>query len=675
MKLLILTIRLIFITLLIPKFSIAQTIQSISGKVVNSNNELLMGNAIAMDASDSAFIKGVSFLNGEFELHEINKKEVLLKLSSIQFADTIMYVQYKGKSTYELGTIMVKEGGLSLEAIEIVSQAPLFTHKADGTVEVNVANTILASSTTIDEILIKSPNIIIEDDEISVFGKGEALLFLNGRRISNEQLSSLSPAQIKSIEIISNPSSRYDAEGGAVVNIITNVNLNEGYRGTASQSVTLSEIAGGNTHSNFNMDFKKGKLSMLGNYQLQLGKNREILNTTRTRPQAEDYYKSDLQTDWKEKLLNYSNHGLGIQYDLNDKSYVSSEYRGFVEKLGGSVKSKNHILTNTMDGIFGSVIHNNDFISNHSITVNYNSNLDSLGSSIFIGSQYSKFNSDVDDLIDEHSKINDQESNKILKNKVNRGISIVNGQVDYTKIFSNLNKLEIGVKVSKVQNQSNSDFFTSDQGENFILDFNRSNYFNYEEKIGAAYISFNGLLQDKFNYRLGLRGEGTTYQLTTRFPEEDSFEDSYLNLFPNLAISSKIENKPAFISQFGFSYSLRIRRPRYQQLNPSVIYQDAFTTIEGNPDLIPQKTHAFEIWTRHNQIELKAGYNYTLDPLDASALQGRDPNTYVLKALNLKKRHSYFSSLSIPITSKWWSSMNTINLNIHKNIDDQYDFS
>ncbi|MTI30898.1 TonB-dependent receptor domain-containing protein [Xanthovirga aplysinae] len=656
-------------------YVVGQSISNLSGRVINAGNELLMGNAVALSVSDSAFIMGVSFLDGEFEIKGLNHEVVLLKLSSLEFTDTFLNVNFEGESHVNLGDILVEPDLISLEAIEVVGQAAPFQQRPDGVLEINVANSILANSTSVSEVLSKSPNILIEEDAITVFGKGEAIIFLNGRRISNEQLASLSPSQIKTIEVISSPSARFDAEGAAVINIHTKTNKQMGYRGTVLQSLTLSDFAGTNTVSNINLDYRQRKLSIKGNYQLQLGNDRHILNTTRTRAQKEDFYKSELKTEWKEKILNYSNYDLGAQYDINERSYLSTEFSGFTEKLGGSVESTNNILTNTMEGEFGSKIHNNDLTTNHSITLNYNNTLDSLGSSLFIGSQYAQYSSIVDELIDETGNVNDRQTTKVLNNKMDHGITILSTQADYTKTFTNLNKLEAGAKFSHVKNQSESDFFTSEEGKNFILDPQRSNYFDYKENIAAAYLNFTGIFHKKWNYQFGLRSEWTSYQLTTRIPEEESFGKAYLNLFPSLSINSQIAQKKALITQYGMGYALRIRRPRYQQLNPTVIYQDAYTTIEGNPNLIPEKTHAFEAWARHNQVELKIGYNYIMDPLRGSAMQGKDPDTYVLKAINFKTGHLYFSSLSIPLSNQWWSSMNSININFLKFDDDQFDFT
>jgi hypothetical protein len=124
-----------------------------------------------------------------------------------------------------------------------------------------------------------------------------------------------------------------------------------------------------------------------------------------------------------------------------------------------------------------------------------------------------------------------------------------------------------------------------------------------------------------------------------------------------------------------FSYAARISRPRYQSLNPIVFYQDPFTTIEGNPFLVPEKTHAFEIGANYKKYDFRVGYNYTLNPFTAAALRGDSANTYVLKAINLDKDNTFFASLSRQISIKWWTSLNTVSVSYSKSTDNKYNYA
>jgi hypothetical protein len=560
-----------------------------------------------------------------------------------------------------------KKSTVDLDEVKVVSKAPLFRNKSNGTVEVNVANTILATSTSVTEILSKSPNVIVAENGVSVFGKGEAIIYLNGVQITNERLASISPSQIKKIEIISNPSSKYDAEGKAVINVITVANFEEGYKGSLNQYYTVSDFSTPSATTNVNVNYKKKKLSLIGGYGLLLGETREILYTTRKRSPEIDDFKSKLKTDWEREYKNFSNYTLGGQYDFNEKKYISVEYNGYSNNLGGTTKSENSITSNTMNGFFKSKIDNDVMTFNNSISANYNTKIDSLGTSLFIGTQYSVFDSATDDYIDEKNNVNGEQSFRNLNNKIGHKIKVFSSQIDYAKVFSNKSKLDFGAKYSNVGNKSNSDFYVAENGNPFILDEQLSNDFEYQEMISAAYMNYAGEINEKTNYGIGIRTEFTKYELNTIIQKKED----YIDFFPSAYINMKLSEK----AQIRASYASRITRPRYQALNPTIIYQDAFTSIEGNPDLKPERTHLFEMSTSFSKYNFKVGYNYTTDPISGAALQGNNQNSYVLKTLNLSTLHSYFASLSIPYSNSWWTSMNTVNVSYDEFVSNAIIFS
>lgn len=648
----------------------SQNIASISGKVVNNTHEPIMGNVLALSATDSSFIKGDTYLDTAFVLTNLNRPEVLLKFSSLLFSDTIIKVAYNGQTHIDLGNIVLKLNNNELATVTVVSKMPLIKHSANGTIDVNVANTVLSASSSVTEILSKSPNVIENNGQLSVIGKGEAILFLNGRQITNERLSSIPVSQILKIEIIANPSAKYDAEGKAVINIITKTRGEEGIMGTASQQISYTDFAGTNAQSFFDMSYVKDKLSVVGNYSLLFGKSREFLHTIRTRPAADEYLKSELTTDWRRKMNNYSNYGLGMQYNFDSKNNISMSYNGYWEGLGGYTKSQNTILTKADNSFYSSNIDKDELRTNNSLTLNYNRTLDSLGSMLFIGTQYSLFNAGLDDFITENRMINGIDGIRRLENDMDNDISVSSSQFDLTKILRGGKKLEMGAKFSYVSTGSATNFLIAENGSAFILDKNLSNNFKYNEKIPAAYLSYSGVI-NKINFGIGVRGEWTDYELNTSVGGGQVITDTYFNLFPNLQLNTTVSKT----LKMRASYTSRITRPRYQALNPFVVYQDPFTTIEGNPNLIPEKVHAFELGANYQEYDFRVGYNYTIDPLNAAALKGTSPNSFVLKGINLDKGHSYFAALARTINFKWWNSVTTLNLNYTNLIDNKYDFA
>ncbi len=648
----------------------AQQINSISGKVVNAKNEPLMGNVMILSTIDSSLLKATSFQSASFELPGINQKAVLLKLTSLQFADTVIKIEYNGQEHINLGNISIKESWALLNEVQVTSKAPMVRYRPNGSVEVNVANTILATSTSASEILSRSPNIMIDEaGQVSVLGKGEAIIYLNGKRITREQMNAIPTSQISRIEIISNPSARYDAEGKAVINIITKVNMQEGIMGTASQHITTSNFWGTNANTFFDISYMKGKFSLVANYGLQLGKSREFLHTIRTRPVGVDYMNSDLTIDWRRKFNNYSNFGLGAQYNISEGNSILLAYNGYVEKQGGGQHSENIITTNTEESFYLSDLNVGQMRQNHTLVLNFNKAIDTLGSTFFIGSQYSYFNSKTDDFIDEYGTTNGVENSRLLNNNTGTKISIFTTQADYTKVFNARNKLDMGIKFSYASDKSATDFLVAETGQGYKLDSGMSNNFRYTENVPAAYINYSGIISKKIDFSIGARGEWTNYNLNTSFSNGSIIKNNYFNVFPNLAFSTTLHDL-----KLRFSYASRITRPRYQGLNPYIIYQDRFTSIQGNPYMVPEKVQAFEIGINYKKYDFRVGYNYAVNPLTAAALRGDSANSYVLKGINLDKSHTLFASLSKSLNISWWSSLNTATLTYGKFIDSKFDY-
>ena len=356
---------------------------------------------------------------------------------------------------------------------------------------------------------------------------------------------------------------------------------------------------------------------------------------------------------------------------MRKRTNISLSYKGNFDDLGGSQDSKNAIKTLTENSLYGSYINKSENRNNHSLTFNYNTQLDTAGSSIFFGSQYTRYQTATDDLINENNLVDDQNITRLIRNDVSQDINISSSQTDYTKVFTAGRKLEAGLKFSYATNASGTDFLIANAGNAFQHDDELSSNFRYTEILPAAYLNYNTVVGKNVSLTLGARGEWTRYQLNTTAGKGQLIRSAYLNVFPNVLLSKTISDQ----LKIRASYVSKISRPRYQALNPFVIYQDPFTTIEGNPNLKPEKIQAFELGANYGPFDIRAGFNYTKDPLSAAALRGTKPNSYVLKGLNLQKDYTWLGSVSYAFNLSWWNTTNTATVTYSKSVDNQYDFA
>lgn len=644
----------------------AQKTYSIQGTVKGENGILPSGNVMALTSTDTTLITGTFFLDGAFLLEGIETPNILLKLSSLEFSDIYLPIERKEESIINVGEIKVSDSTIALDELVVVGKRPDFIQKSDGTLEVVVENTTLAASNTVTEILSKTPDVILDEDENPIiFGKGAAIIYVNGKRITNSQLSLINPSNIQKIEIIRNPSAKYDAEGAAVINIMTTRKRGDGYQVNLKHNMTHSDFAGMDTRSSVGLNFNKGRFSSTANYAFQQGQSRNNLYTTRDRLPEDGFLMTDLLTEWQYELENFSNYDLGLQVELNNNSYVSLEYSGLTEQLGGHQLSTNGITDDAGLSQYESDIQLNEQDQNHTFSLNYSLALDSLGSSIFYGGQSSTFDMNADNLITENSNEYGIAGARWIKNIQDLDIQILSNQIDYTKVFQNNNQFELGAKYSSVKNDFGLDFLISPDNVAFLLDENLSNRFSYHEKVGAAYLSFNQRISNQLSLTYGLRGETTDYILELSQLEGAPITNTFFNLFPNFSANMTFTERNAL----NFSYTSRIVRVPYQRLNPVLRYQDPYTNIQGNPALKPPKIHSFELMNKLGKTTLKLGYSYFKDPLGGGAIRGDNPKSYTLIRLNYDNKYEVFTSVGRTFNLDWWTSSNFVSLR-YTNIND-----
>ena len=327
-----------------------------------------------------------------------------------------------------------------------------------------MANTALATSTSVNELLSRSPGVVYNaDGEIGIFGKGAAIIFINGVRVSTDRLTALSPTAIETIEIISNPGPRYDAEGNAVINIITKANSEPGGQGTVKNYYSYSDFVGYDNRTSVDYSYARGSWSANVNYGLQRGHNRHIQRTSRTRNVPGDFFRSTIKNDWQYAYDNFSNYGLGGQYNFGADHYLSVQYTGAYEDLGGWQLSDNTI-EDRQRIVYNTNIARDDRTWKNTVNANYHRPIDSVGSYLFVGSQLANYVDDFDNDISEASTVEQEDRLALINNTGGNEISIFSTQLDYEKVLNQRYSLEGGGKLGYVYISSSTTFFNI--GEN-----------------------------------------------------------------------------------------------------------------------------------------------------------------------------------------------------------------
>ena len=545
-----------------------------------------------------------------------------------------------------------------LDAVIVLSKKPFIEQQIDKTV-VNVQADITAASSNAFEILQKAPGInITGEDVINMSGKAGVNILIDGRptQMGNKELAnflrSMPGSTIEKIELITNPSSRFDAQGNAgIINIRLKKNKLKGTNG----NVNLAYTQNVNYRSNaaVAVNHRSGKINAFAN--VSVNNNKQHTNGYINRNVTVNNIVKNFNNTTVDMDRNVSqNIRAGVDFYLNKKNTF-----GVLFTNNGNCNPFN-TPGNTLIGSNG-IIDSSLQTTNDNIYKNrrYNTNLnyryeDTLGNELNIDADYTYFkNTNLTNLGTAFLNKTGAQYNFTANNlDVATNINIYALKADYIKQLKSIKtKIETGVKLSNVTTK-NDLFATALTGSTIKADTGRSNTFKYNETVYAAYVNVGRQIK-KFEYQIGVRVEnavinGTSTDLkNTRINNPDT---NYVNIFPTAFVSYKPNDK----NMFAASYSKRINRPDYQTLNPFETIYDIYTSEKGNPFLKPQYTNNFELkYTYRYALNFAVGYNHTTDYSQTITTQTGQQTQATTDNIGTLDNAYINISAPLPIT-KWW---------------------
>ncbi|MDO7743627.1 MAG: TonB-dependent receptor, partial [Pedobacter sp.] len=526
------------------------------------------------------------------------------------------------------------------------------------------------------EVLEKAPGVTIDhqNDQLKLRNKTGVLVMVDGKRSYlsdadlNNYLRSIRSEQVSTIEIITNPSSKYDAAGNSgIINIILKKNTALGTNGLVS-------LSGGNAYGKGEEgDLFNGSVNLNLNHKLEKWNIYGNANTAR----ESDYNKIVLfrlvdyegikstfdQYFYKPRKTASFSGKFGIDYEATKKTTIGI----MLDANSGSGKLKNDSRTSITESNNGvssssSLIQNSDANAPRTnMTTNFNLKhaFDKKGMELVFDADYSGFRNERNqtfntDFLNQQGNIynNIQQQNNTLAK-----INIYAAKIDFTLPLNNMLKLEAGLKTGKVSTDNDFVYEILTNGS-WLNDPSKSNRFIYKENINAAYVNM-GKEWSKWSIQAGLRAEYTQSDGNS-VTDSQIFSNNYLSLFPTFFLNHSINKN----NKLRYSYSRRLDRPNYQQLNPFVFFLDPYTLEQGNPYLKPQFTDNFELsYTYKNEVSVSVSYsntnNYILN------LTEQDDSTRIVKTYqgNIGNFKNYAANLSFPLAfTSWWNMQNQFSL-------------
>ena len=642
---------------------------SINGTVLDEQSKPVDYATVGLfKTSDSSLVKtALTSVNGKFEFININTGNYFVKVNMMGYIihQGKPFVLTESKITLDLESIHLKTEGKNLKAVTVTALKPLFERRTDKTI-MNVESSSIAIGSTALEVLQKAPGVTLDqNDKITMQGKQGVLVMIDGKEtyMSNADVANLlknmQSSQIETIELITNPSSKYPAAGNSgIINIKTKKSKNKGTNGSASLSAAQGKNFRGNTAINLN--YRTNKLNVFGNYNYGNFSNNNLIEIDRISNGNPDTYFMQVGNMFRKRENN--NFKAGLDYFIDKKNTIGFLVSGYLNNA--KEKSTNKTLIGKsftqIDSLLNTTSVSNSTYNNLSYNLNYKSILDTIGSEISADLDYSRFNGkDIADYNNDYLFTNGNRIRplNIIRNTTPTKIDIRAFKVDYNTSLSKTIKLEAGVKSSWVKTDNN---LKSEELINNIWqnDLRRSNQFVYDENVNAAYTNLNKAFKNT-SIQIGLRVE-QTYSKGNLITNNEIVDRSYWDFFPTLFIQQTLSKN----NQIGFSYSRRIDRPSYDDLNPFIYYLDEYTYNKGNPFLNPQYTHSFELnYTLMQKYLLSINYSRVNDVITQVILPDPEKKAMYQTNANIAKNISYGANLNVPIKlAKWWDMNNNMNV-------------
>lgn len=577
--------------LIIPFCSNAQITQKISGKVLNETGSPVDGyNVVLLSPKDTSIYKGDFFMEPEFSI-DINQTPVLMKITSFGFRDTTFLVS---SATERLPDIRLTSISYTLDEVVVKATQPMFSMRNDR-MTLNVAGTALSESGSAVDVLQKAARVKVDESGISVLGIGNALILVDGRELpTNQALEMLSSSEIQKVDIITNPSSKYDAKGKAVIEIQTKKARNQGFGAEVTGRMSKGEYW--NPYIGTEITAKMPQLSLYAFYAFSPTKklNTESYKRDYTKDIPPSYGLIDMESLNRTK----ENHRIRLSgdYVFSDKHKAGLQFSG--QFLDGN-NSKDELSR-----IYGSTNTNTPPTSEIVTTQQTPFNRNYLTGTAYYTYQSSPTGMNLTSVFDKSyygTELNAQiqeagSSGTVSKqNNVKTNIDITSFKTDVVIPLPKGYKMETGLKYTHVRNQSNTDFHSQGTSIQHVD-------YNYKENIGALYFILSKQF-GKLNSELGARVEVSDNYATTDIIVQNTTD---WNIFPSLNLNYSIaKNWDASLS-----YAMKITRPTFQDLNPAIEYIDSLTYFQGNPTLVPEIRHALTFKLTFLKMA-SLGFSYT----------------------------------------------------------------
>lgn len=547
----------------------------INGKVTDKATQVPISYSTIVIKEDNKVVTGgITDDNGVFEIKNLAPKKYTVEIQYMGYTTFISQADFTdGRKSIDLGNIALQDEAQQLSGVTVIAERSTIEQKIDRKV-INVGKDLTTAGATASEIMNNIPSVNVDQDgKLSLRGNENVRVLVDGRptNIDAAQLLKQIPStSIKKIELITNPSAKYNPEGmSGIINIVLHKNANDGFNASLNTGVTFGETA--KLNNSINMNYRVGKVNFFGTYGNNFGEQFNDGDIARLDDGSRQVF--DIVNDNNSHLFK-----VGMDYYINDRNtvsvYTNQNYYSGNGDIGLDITSpipadvlfqQSKYFTDNQNGAYNFAFKHigKDEGETLDLEVNY-SDYKETQDAIFI-TDYANPEPPVEDNTYSDNSRDSRENTTV--------------NLDYVKPLNKKTSLELGAEARIVETHND---YTTDNP-----DLVNSTY-DYDLNIYSAYATF-GQKFEKVSYQLGARFEN--YNVQAVLDGGGIYKDDYITLYP----SASFTYTPTEANQFQFSYSRRVDRPSLEQTKPVREFSTPRITSVGNPELDPQFTNSLEV--------------------------------------------------------------------------------
>jgi outer membrane receptor protein involved in Fe transport len=642
---------------------------TISGKVIDESTNLPLESAtvqIINIIGDELVNGGATDYKGEFRITEIPSGTYNIKVSYIGYNTSVLkgILINKNNTSVNIGSIVLKLSTEVTEEIEVTTEAPVMKMEFEKKVYELKQSMVSESGSAID-VLKNVPSVTVDNDgNVSIRGSESIRILIDGKPSgllggdNTTVLEQIPANSIEKIEIINNPSSKYEAEGMVgILNIVLKKNTDMvGHNGNFSINAGTED----KYNTTFGLSLRKNNFGISANYSFRSFRMSGQGDGTRT-----NFFSDSLrtlnQTQGQTHKMQSHFASLGIDYDLNEKNNLNLTMNiNFRNRGHGGLTNYNYFdINNSLTGMFDNNNSEDDDGFNVEGTLSHKLKFKEKNRELATSVNYSMNNNEeISERTEQYYDLNkNPDGNPELSRDIfDEKYKFATFQSDYQHPLGENSKFETGVKFNYQNINIVSDYQNYDYNSLiWISDSLKNDDYNYNQYVSAFYGSYALKIRD-FGIQAGLRMEYTNTDFTLSYTGAN-YRNNYIDFFPTLNLTQKIGNT----NELGFNYSRRINRPRARFLNPFIDYSDPLNLRSGNPNLKPEYINAFEL----NYIKYFASSSVTSSVFfrNATDVINRfsriDSSGVSLTTFeNIARENSYGLEFILQSAfTKWWNNM------------------